>query len=137
MKTLFFSLLLISGLSSIAQTTKKKPVYDPKKHGSCTVAKVEKDEKCPGDMAHVMITFVGAAGTPCKRGVRVTRNHDSLVPTLDATGSYSVEVEPGKYNFHFSAPYWYRVHAAPLVLKEQTTTYLNVKFEAVEMIGGH
>jgi hypothetical protein len=136
MKTLLLSILLGFGLNSLAQTAKKKPVYDPKKHGSCTITKAEKDPKCPGDMAHVSMSFVGAAGTPCKRGVMITTNNDSIVPTLDATGSYTVEVEPGKYNFHFSAPYWYRVHAAPLLLKEATNTHLEIKFEAVEMIGG-
>lgn len=133
----FYFLILVAGVSPYFAQTSKKNAAASKKQGSCTVTKTEKDPHCPGDMSIVKFTFIGASNHPVKKGVMLVLGRDSLVPPLDpATGTFSIELDPGKHSFQFAVPYWYRVKSDIVDLKPGNATHLKVKFEAIEMIGG-
>ena len=133
MKNIFLYILIFVTLTLTAQTKKAGSPVASKKQGSCTLTKTEKDPRCPGDVARVQITFIGASNSPVKRGVMMVINHDSLMPPLDAHGTYTFEVDPGKFKFQFSVPYWYRIKSETFLLQPKTLTSIRVKFEAVEM----
>jgi hypothetical protein len=124
--------ILFSVLCSAQAKPKKKTttvVRDPKKYGYWKITTVEADEKIPMDAAQIKVTFQGPTDTPPKKGVRIVCNNDSVLPPLDATGSYSLEVDPGKYKMKFAAPYWYRIITDSIHCKKQTTTNIFVRFE--------
>ena len=126
---LFLFLSIILNAQSVA--VKKTPASaESKKYGGYTVTSVEKDPRLAADISKVYITFIGANNKPVKQGVKIIFNNDSLVPELNASGIFSSELEPGKHDFQFAAPYWYRVKTIPINFKPQHTINIKVKFEA-------
>lgn len=118
-------LLLLIGLSAntiFSQST-----------GSAKIIKVNPDKNMAYDEARIIISFKSPNNTSASKNIKVVCNNDSAFPTIDATGTYTLDLDPGKYKFRFAVPYWHTVKIDNVQLKQQTTTYLNVKFEAQEL----
>lgn len=133
MKQILSLLLILSSTFSLLSQTKvvkKSPSAESKKHGGYTVTSVEKEPRLASDIAKVYITFIGANNKPVLKGVKIIFDNDSLIPELNSSGVFSSELEPGKHDFEFAVPYWYRVKTIPINFKAQHAINIKVKFEA-------
>lgn len=130
MRKLFF--LLICGMmvsSSIAQKCDK---------GCGKITKVEpiNNANIRPDRALLVFKFLGPGGKPATKWVKIVVDNDTVVPTIDATGSTKITSKSGAHKLKFKAPYWYLVTMDKVVLKNQMMYNILVRFEAEEIIGG-
>lgn len=130
MKNILFVLFI--SLSFIINAQTKKTVQN-KKHGYYEVTKVAPDKNMAMDETRITITFVGPTNTPARNAVKFICNNDSVFPSIDETGKYTVELDPGKYKMRFVVPYWHKVITDSIHCKKQTTTNILVRFEAQEL----
>ena len=126
-------MLLAFASNAQTKTNVNKAKPDPKKFGGYTVTSVDKAMHLAKDVSKVNITFIGANNKPVKKGVKIIFDGDSIMPDLSEQGVFNSELEPGKHDFTFAVPYWYRVKTIEINFKPQHILYMKVKFEAEEL----
>ncbi|MBK9284581.1 MAG: hypothetical protein IPM51_09720 [Sphingobacteriaceae bacterium] len=133
-KTIIFLFAFVSLLTNAQiKPGQKASAADKKKFGGYTVTSVDKAVHLAKDISKINITFIGANNKPVKKGVKIIFDNDSIIPELSEGGIFSSELEPGKHEFSFSVPYWYKITTVPINFKEQHIVYMKVKFEAQEL----
>jgi hypothetical protein len=80
--------------------------------------------------------FVGPAGRPATKWIKIVLDNDTISPQVDITGTTKLTSKPGPHKLKFKAPYWYIVSMDQLVLKDKMTYQILVKFASEEIIGG-
>ncbi len=104
--------------------------------GCCKITKTVADNKLPAGKAKFVIKFFGADGKPVKSNIRFVLGKDTLNAKINSKGVYQIYVRPNIYKLKFKAPYWYVVKKDQVAVKAANTYFFNVKFEAIEFIGG-
>ena len=101
MKTiLLFSFLGLS-LICVSQNAKNSKGVQSKK-GGYKITKVTPDNSMASDETRIIFTFVGPDDKPARSHIKIVCNNDSAWPVIDAKGSYTAELDPGKYKMKFS-----------------------------------
>ncbi len=87
------------------------------------------------DRALLVFKFLGPNNKPAKTLIKIVVDKDTVYPVVDKNGITKITSKAGPHKLKFKGPYWYTVKTN-VTLKEKLTYYINVKFEAAEMIGG-
>lgn len=87
------------------------------------------------DRALLIFKFLGPNNKPARTLIKIVVDNDTVHPVIDKNGTTKLTSRPGPHKLKFKGPYWYTVKT-DVTLKSKLTYYINVKFEAQELIGG-
>lgn len=123
MRILIFLYLITAALSLQAQT----------ETGYYKLSKLKAEKSSKEEKTRIQFRFEGPDGQPAKSHVKFTMNTDTIIPAIDAQGTFDIYAKPGKYKFLFTTPGWYAVGTDSIQLKKDHPLSLFIHFEAREI----
>ncbi|MCD6068201.1 MAG: hypothetical protein K0S33_3027 [Bacteroidetes bacterium] len=101
--------------------------------GSYKISRAKRNKQVQEGKAKLIVQFIGPNGKPVTSQIKFAMNTDSVVPVIDETGTYSMQLKAAKYKFNFVAPtWWYSVPTDSIRFKAGKVRTLQVRFEAKE-----
>lgn len=118
----FFPFLFLLLTLGVAGQIKKKCPY--------IISKFRITEKVSQSKTKLVFKFIGPTNEPVKSHVAFTINNDSIFPSVDSSGKYTMFMNPGKYKLKFFVPFWHEVVIDSTSFRKNEQVNITIRFKA-------